>query len=262
MAYASLTPEELKALDATRQKFFQLTSSIQSLKNDLARTHPLPQWSSLQVTTAMLSNYMDSITRHLAEHSELMNKVVVYPSTNYPGREQEGLLGMLLRKKLEPPVEALVEEAREIEIKNPKAVSQENEEFADWAAGWIHQRVATAAQSEMVENFTQDERIAGVENVRTGLRRKIDLKPPKIASEEEESSEEEGSEDEEMEDAGLDTAPTRPVEFGMGTVRKNPNALVRTEDDILRFATNGATSAPAAPPSTLNTVWSVGKKAK
>jgi mediator of RNA polymerase II transcription subunit 8 len=216
--------------------------------------------SSLQITTAMLSTYMESMTKHLAEHSDIMNKIVVYPSTNYPGREQEGLLGMLLRKKLEPPVEALVEEAREVEVRSPTAVSQENEEFGDWAAGWIHQRVGRAVQLEMTDQFTQDEREMGVENVKTGLRRKLDVKPPKLPSDDDESSEEDESEDDEMEDVELDAASIRPVEFGMGRVTKNPNGLIRTEDDILRFATNGATVAPAAPPSTINTLFNIGKK--
>jgi mediator of RNA polymerase II transcription subunit 8 len=204
----------------------------------------------------MLATYMEGITDHLAKNAELMNKLAVYPSTNYPGRTQEGLLGMLVRKKLEPTVQALVDEAREIETKNPTAVSPQNEEFGDWAAGWIAKRVMEAVQLDMQDEFTQAERQVGVENVRTGLRRKLEMKPPKLSGgNDEESSEEEESEDEDMEEDGS-------VEFGMGSVTNNPNALLRTEDDILRFATNGATVAPAAPPSTINTVFSVGNSRK
>lgn len=49
----------------------------------------------------------------IQQHSSTFQRVVVYPSTNYPGRTQEGVVMQLLRKKLEPDVETLVESARE-----------------------------------------------------------------------------------------------------------------------------------------------------
>lgn len=48
----------------------------------------------------------------LQQHSATFQRVVVYPSPNYPGRTQEHVLSQLLRKKLEPQVETLVEDGR------------------------------------------------------------------------------------------------------------------------------------------------------
>jgi mediator of RNA polymerase II transcription subunit 8 len=110
----------------------------------------------------MLSKYMKDITELLAENADLMSKIAVYPSANYPGRTQEGLLLMLVRKKLEPPVQALVDEAREMENNTPPAVGLENEELGDWAYGWLGHQIAVAAQLDMQDQFTQLERQIGV----------------------------------------------------------------------------------------------------
>lgn len=42
MASLGLTPEELKAVEQTRQRLSQLSSSINSLKNDVFVSNPLP----------------------------------------------------------------------------------------------------------------------------------------------------------------------------------------------------------------------------
>lgn len=56
---------------------------------------------------------MTHLLEIIQQHSSTFQRVVVYPSTNYPGRTQEGVIMQLLRKKLEPDVETLVEAARE-----------------------------------------------------------------------------------------------------------------------------------------------------
>lgn len=56
---------------------------------------------------------MTHLLEIIQQHSSTFQRVVVYPSTNYPGRTQEGVVMQLLRKKLEPDVETLVEAARE-----------------------------------------------------------------------------------------------------------------------------------------------------
>ena len=45
MAHVSLAPEDIKALEQTRQRLYQLTSNIASLKTDIVQSNPLPQWS-------------------------------------------------------------------------------------------------------------------------------------------------------------------------------------------------------------------------
>src|SRR5215469_662078 len=47
MAQVHLNQEDIKALEQTRQRLFQLTNNIQSLKQDVIRSNPLPQWSAL-----------------------------------------------------------------------------------------------------------------------------------------------------------------------------------------------------------------------
>lgn len=47
------------------------------------------------------------------KHAHLFQRLVVHPSTNYPGRTAEGVVVQLLRKKLEPEIETLVEAARD-----------------------------------------------------------------------------------------------------------------------------------------------------
>ena len=42
MASLDLRPEELKALEATRNRLLQLSNSIASVKNDVYNSNPLP----------------------------------------------------------------------------------------------------------------------------------------------------------------------------------------------------------------------------
>lgn len=196
--------------------------------------------SSLQTSASILASNVVALTAHLNNHAELLSKTVVYPSTNYPGRTQEGLLGQLLRKKLEPHVETWVEEGRDIQA--DLSAGDTEEALLSWAKDWSSERISTYAQEEAGDNYTVAEREMGIENVRTGLRRKLE------ESESEEEDEDE-DEDEEMEDTGVQvTSARRPsmgqVEFGMSEVKKEPNGQARAVEDILRFATSGAGLGP------------------
>jgi mediator of RNA polymerase II transcription subunit 8 len=44
MAQATLGHEDIKALEQTRQRLYQLSNNIASLKGDVLRSNPLPQW--------------------------------------------------------------------------------------------------------------------------------------------------------------------------------------------------------------------------
>lgn len=68
---------------------------------------------NLQNSARILKQNMTHLLEIIQQHSSTFQRVVVYPSTNYPGRTQEGVVMQLLRKKLEPDVETLVESARE-----------------------------------------------------------------------------------------------------------------------------------------------------
>jgi mediator of RNA polymerase II transcription subunit 8, fungi type len=191
---------------------------------------------SLQTSAAILASNVVALTAHLNNHAELLSKTVVYPSTNYPGRTQEGLLGQLLRKKLDPHVETWVEEGRDIQAELKTGDSEEA--LLSWAKDWIGERAATYVQDEAGDNFTAAEREMGVENVRTGLRRRL-----------EESDSEDEDEDDEMEDAGVQVTSARrssmgQVEFGMSEVKKEPAGKALAVEDILRFATSGVAPGP------------------
>jgi mediator of RNA polymerase II transcription subunit 8 len=44
MAQATLSQEDIKTLEQTRQRLYQLSNNIASLKADVLRSNPLPQW--------------------------------------------------------------------------------------------------------------------------------------------------------------------------------------------------------------------------
>ncbi|CAG8953938.1 hypothetical protein HYFRA_00010899 [Hymenoscyphus fraxineus] len=250
MDTTALSSEDLKALDSVRTQLYNLTRSIQTLNRGIRSTHPLPPWPSIHTSTQMLAQATHDLITNLSNHAEIFNKVVVYPSTNYPGRTQEDILGQLLRKKLEPPVEKLVEEGLSIE-----ASKYHDEGVCDRSRTWLLERIGEYIQTEMEDNFTADERARGLDTVNTGLRRKLDPRRPSDDDDDDEDEESDDEDDEKMEDVQVPLSVTSvnvttdgPVEFGMGQVATNPTGTVRTEEDILRFATSGATVRPAGPP--------------
>ncbi|RDW69940.1 hypothetical protein BP5796_08337 [Coleophoma crateriformis] len=240
MSDPRLRQEDLKALEQTRQKLFTLSNNIGSLRNEMMRSNPLPDWASLQTSAAILARNLQNLTSHLSGHADLLERTVVYPSTNYPGRTQENLLVQLVRKRLEPPVEEWVAEGRAIE-----GNTKDEEDFSKWAQGWIGERIATYAMEEGGDNFTAEEREMGIENVRTGLRRKFE--------DDDESEEDDDDEDEDrdqkMEDTlegELDVTVVRksgmgPAEFELGQIKtqKKRDGPVRSFEDILEFSTRG-----------------------
>jgi hypothetical protein len=60
MAETYLRQEDLKALDQTRQRLFQLASNIGSLKADVQQSNPLPQWSVISVAALVRRNETDN----------------------------------------------------------------------------------------------------------------------------------------------------------------------------------------------------------
>ncbi|KAF8856075.1 hypothetical protein BDZ45DRAFT_692066 [Acephala macrosclerotiorum] len=205
MAQANLTKEDLKALDSTRQRLSQLAKTIQSLKVDFLRTSTVPEWTTIQAQSQLLGNNVNSVTELLHRNADLLNRTVVFPSTNFPGRTQEGLLTQLLRKKLEPQVETWVEEGRTAQ-QNEETGGKEEEEFLTSAKDWFTLRMVKWGEEEQPQEYTADEMAKGVEHVNTGL------KPDDISDDE----------DEDMADAGV-----------------APGGKARSLEDILRFATTG-----------------------
>lgn len=170
----------------------------------------------------------------MSTHSALFERAVVYPSTNFPGRTQENLLGQLLRKKLEPGVEAWVDEGLACQAGNEGGgggegeVGCEGEIDEKWrdAKELIGERVARAAVKHRMDQYTAEEREMGIENVNTGLMRQMKLGGA--------DRENEGGEDEEMRDGDEEGGKER--EAAEETTFCGP---VRSLDEIVRFMTVG-----------------------
>jgi mediator of RNA polymerase II transcription subunit 8 len=261
----ALQQEDLKTLDQTRQRLSQLANNIASLKSDIQQGSPLPPWylssqhpsprlclssiilmlrrESIQTSAAILGNNINSIVEQLSRNADSLNRTVVYSSTNYPGRTQEGLLGQLLRKKLEPQVESWVDEGRKIqestkqEAPGDRKGDEDIEELWEWGKDWIGGRVATYILEEAGDSYTAEEREMGIENVNIGLRRKPD------EEDSDEDEDEDDDEDKEMKDVGVEVTSVGKVtggqlQFGLEEVRKSPDGKARGINDILRFATS------------------------
>ncbi|KAG0645477.1 Mediator complex subunit 8 [Hyphodiscus hymeniophilus] len=237
MADVHLRQEDLKALDQARQKLNQLAGNIGSLKNDMLQNNPLPEWESLQASAAILNRLIGDMSKHLAQHAELFQRIAVHPSTNFPGRTQEALLHNLLRKKLDIPVEDSVNEGRAIQAAIEEVKEKENDELWSWARDWVGECVAMHVINTQGQYYTAEEKERGIENVKTGLRRKF---------EDDESSEEDSDEDDDMEDVGLNNTTVTATKDGVQLSNedtkmgpRNPGGQSRRLSDIMRYVTTG-----------------------
>ncbi|WEW59230.1 mediator of RNA polymerase II transcription subunit 8 [Emydomyces testavorans] len=209
---ASLTHEQLKVLEQTRQRLVQLTQSLGSLANSINQSDPLPAWSSLQSQATILSNNLLSISHLLTAHQPLLSSLVAYPTPLFPGRAESTILHELLRTKLEPRVEEWVARGRRVGARNN---NNNDATTADAAGGlsvdelrelWRWAPVAAnmeARRRDWGGDYTLEERERGVRSVVTGLRRRLD---EGVDDDEEEEEEEEGDGDgdEEMMQGGGD----------------------------------------------------------
>jgi mediator of RNA polymerase II transcription subunit 8 len=145
----------------------------------------------------------------MTENGHLFQRLAVHPSTNYPGRTQEGILLQLLRKKPEPDVEAWFEEGREMASRIERGGNADYLR-ALWSEvrEWCMERIQRYVVEESGDVYTVEERAFGVANVRTGLRR---------ALEEDSDEEEEGGEDGDVAmgggNGGKESEPTVLPEF-------------------------------------------------
>lgn len=127
--------DDLRTLEQTRLRLQNLTHSLASFKHDLQMNNPLPNpyvgfcfnllfskslWltpslyrQSLQASAVILKGHTSYLLDHLNKQSSLFQRLAVHPSSNYPGRTQEAVQTQLLRKKLDPQIEILVEAARD-----------------------------------------------------------------------------------------------------------------------------------------------------
>ncbi|KAL1961078.1 hypothetical protein VTO42DRAFT_4966 [Malbranchea cinnamomea] len=250
------SPDHLKALEQTRQRLVQLTQSLGSLVHSINQNDPLPPWSSLQSQASILSNNLVSIAQLLHEHRDTLASMVAYPTPQFPGRTEAGMLSQLVRTKLEPKVEEWVARGR--------SVGSQTAPGATDTATWARENAKTLTADELRElwrwapleaneearrrnwggEYTLEEKEMGLENVVTGLRRKLVEEDEEEGESEE--GEEEGGEGGEMEVVGEHAGPAGGgVNSDISRERKHvPSAPVSTAmplNDVFRFMMTGAT---------------------
>ncbi|KAH7270627.1 mediator of RNA polymerase II transcription complex subunit 8-domain-containing protein [Fusarium redolens] len=210
MATLNLDDDELKALEQTLSKVAQLSSSVQSFRQDLLKSNPLPPPKSIQASAKILQKNLKSLLESTNENADLFNRMAIRPSTNYPGRTQENVLLQLLRKKLEPDVEEFVSQGLETaRLATPEGLESLEQIWRELRS-WLSDRVIHFISTENNDPYTAEERATGVKNVRTGLRRPIDDDEDEDEEEEEEGDEEE--EDEEPEKPEIPEVKVRGAE--------------------------------------------------
>ncbi|MCJ1251175.1 mediator of RNA polymerase II transcription subunit 8 [Trapelia coarctata] len=251
MSAPSLGQQEIKALEQTRQRLSQLTHSLSSMQQRILQSDPLPPWSSLQSLAAIISQNLASVSQQLKTHHELFASMSVYPTHEFPGQTQEDVLGQLLRKKLEPNVQDWAAEARKIATEQTSSSGLEQSEFQElwsWAGLAANEQ---ARKHTWGGNYTLDEIDMGVENVVTGLRRKLKVDPDESSDDEdeEETAVEGGGDDDEMEIVGVRRKSTgEGLEFDLAKGSAHPAPEVASTalpiNSTFRFLMTGA-----APPA-------------
>lgn len=189
------------------------------------------------MSSQALAFNLQQLTETFNAHRQFLKEAHAYPLTSFPGHTQEGLLGQLLRKKLEPGVEDWIEEYTTKGVDGQQRVNgapseglsrNELRELWNSAAPTSQGIVGPMLEEdgEFGDDFTIAEREEGVENVITGLRRKLD-------GESDDEDDEDG--DEKMEDV-IPSAKVAAEEEGGVDTSLPPLPL----DSVLRFMTTGA----------------------
>ena len=195
----------------------------------------------------------------LSNNSAFLSSAHVYPNPHFPAQTQELVLQMLLRKKLDPTTEDWVLEGRKkgarmeseeddtdteneqdilpedrkdeiMQHQSVKLTRAELNELWSWAGPIENEMARKMLDEETLNDFTFEEQQQGVENVVTGLRRKLW------------ESDSEDEEDEEIQMTGVEQAPKaeeKPVE---------PTRPMMPMDTIFRFMSTGKLPTANDPP--------------
>ncbi|KAK3675210.1 mediator of RNA polymerase II transcription subunit 8 [Recurvomyces mirabilis] len=236
----ALSPDQIRTVDQLRQKLARLSQTLQESRQSLLSSDPLPSWQELKLEQDHIIRNISNIQQALNEHRDFLTAAHAYPTSAFPGQTQEGLLGNLLRKKLEPIPEDWV--ARySIQPKQQDEGGLAVQEFPglwDWAAQSNHECLEQFQISDAFEDdYTIAEREGGVENVVTGLRRKLG---------EDESDSEDGDDDVNMSvDEERPKADGMEKEVAIVVVEKgiDPTLAPMKLENLLRFMTTGVMPA-------------------
>ncbi|KAI9702257.1 MAG: mediator of RNA polymerase II transcription subunit 8 [Bogoriella megaspora] len=219
-----------KVLNSTRVQLTRISTALNALQTNLRSYDPLPSWRSIQESFNILNNSLKALQETINNNSSFLASAHVYPNPNFPARTQEGLLQLLLRKKLDPTAEDWlantkataakigIEEdedsspggndvvmtstefgATNGEQKVAKLESGELRELWHWAGPTENEMAGKVVDPDTFQDFTFEEQQQGIENVVTGLKRKLW----------EESESEGEDQDEEGKMEGLERAPKK-----------------------------------------------------
>ncbi|KAK2861180.1 hypothetical protein FQN49_004463 [Arthroderma sp. PD_2] len=256
---ASLSQEQLKVVEQTRQRLVNLTQSLGSLVNNITQGQPLPAWSSLQSQATIISNNLLTISQLLHEHRDLLSSLVVYPTPAFPGRTDSAMLNQLMRTKLEPRVEDWLAYGRTVGREAlERSTSDQQHQHISITAGnsstsiiddntqrlsgedlqtlWEWAPIEAnieARRRNWGGDYTIEEKEGGISNVITGLTRKLNENVEGAAGRDSEESEDE---DEAMEVIGEGTKP--------GSATSTKDAHVLPLDDFFRYMMTGAEPRP------------------
>lgn len=205
--------------------------------------------SSLHSQASILSNNLVSIAHLLDEHRDTLASMVAYPTPLFPGRTEANMLSQLVRTKLEPRGEEWVARGRRVgdRAENPPVDTGATGEQGKPLTGaqlrelWHWAPIAAneeARRRDWGGEYTLEEEEMGLENVVTGLKRKL------VDEDEEESDEEGPGNGDEMKVVGVHTKPGGAgVEFDISKEGKNggvaPAQKAMALDSVFRFMMTG-----------------------
>ncbi|EFR05398.1 RNA polymerase II transcription subunit 8 mediator [Nannizzia gypsea CBS 118893] len=248
---ASISQEQLKIIEQTRQRLVNLTQSLGSLVNNISQSQPLPAWSSLQSQATIISNNLLTIAQLLHEHRDLFTSLVVYPTPTFPGRTESSMLNQLMRTKLEPRVEDWLAHGRSVGKEALELSSGDQQKLTisnastfesdantqrlsreDLQALWEWAPIEAnmeARRRNWGGDYTIEEKEAGLSNVITGLTRKLNENVEGAAGRDFDESDDE---DEVMEGTGEETKPSAAL--------LTKESTTMPLDDFFRYMMTGA----------------------
>lgn len=172
----SLPIDQLRALDALRTRLHQLSDTLANISRDLVARDPLPSWPQIESLQASLSFTLGQLGDTMTQNAKTLKEAHPYPMTNFPGHTQGDTMMTLLRKKLDTRAEEWIEELTDgFHAEGEGGLDRgELEGLWSWASSCSQGIVGPMLENEdFGDDFTLAEREEGVENVRTGLRRKL-----------------------------------------------------------------------------------------
>lgn len=208
---------------------------------------------SIHNSTQILSLSFTQLHQILSNSQKFLEAAHVYPLSSFPGRTQGQLLEQLTRKKLQPSVENWIDEG--VRHAAPFTASSDKPQTNGTAAHdgeraglndkqlkelwdsarYDANRIAKEVLYDTVENaiddvFTLEEHEMGIENVVTGLRRKL-------WDDEDEDENEEGEKEDKGEAMDVDAPQKEPSEVVKNMARNDveESRPMMSLENLLRF---------------------------